>query len=177
MLFTILIFLLPTTALYYLVFTLVSPVPPTLGPTELSLVSVGASHIGHCSELYVLVLKQLGGPVLGMAGYRGGQDPQWVDEIIEEPSFSAEHQGGQYEISDTQVAQALQVSISVRNVDAQYLLGRGASCPAASPLVSLGWSLSFPRVPDPLVTLSEYSSRVYRTTLLLVCLMCGFSPS
>lgn len=38
LLFTILVFLLPTTALYYLVFTLVSSLPTALGPIEL----------GHC---------------------------------------------------------------------------------------------------------------------------------
>lgn len=73
LLFTILVFLLPTTALYYLVFTLVSPVPPALGPTELSLVSAGASHaLQLCAGLKAV---GGGGPVLRRAGYRGGQGP------------------------------------------------------------------------------------------------------
>lgn len=78
LLFTILVFLLPTTALYYLVFTLVSPVPPALGPTEQlgighclsqahrkQAIYLLGSHQHGCSELsgnYVLVLKQLGVP-------------------------------------------------------------------------------------------------------------------
>lgn len=75
LLFTILVFLLPTTALYYLVFTLVSSVPPALGPTELGIghclsrahreqaIYLVRSHQHGSSELsgnYVLVLKQLG---------------------------------------------------------------------------------------------------------------------
>lgn len=75
LLFTILVFLLPTTALYYLVFTLVSSGPPALGPTELGIgyclsqahreqaIYLFRSHQHGCSEFSgncVLVLKQLG---------------------------------------------------------------------------------------------------------------------